>query len=45
MLVANKFIESIKYSKDDPAEYGINLDLIQKNYADHSQAYLPNRFL
>ena len=34
MLVASQFIESIKYSKDDPAEYGINLDLIQKNYAD-----------
>ena len=34
MLVASKFIESIKYSKDEPAEYGMNLDLIQKNYAD-----------
>ena len=34
MLVASEFIDSIKYSKDDPTEYGINLDLIQKNYAD-----------
>jgi len=34
MLLASDLIESIKYSKDDPTEYGINLDLIQKNYAD-----------
>ena len=34
MLLVSELIESIKYSKDDPTEYGINLDLIQKNYAD-----------
>ena len=30
MHLNSEFIDLIKYSKDDPSEYGINLDLIQK---------------
>ena len=46
----NDFLELVKYSKDDPNEYGINLDLIQKNYSqdkntDHGRIALISNYV
>ena len=46
----NDFLELVKYSKDDPNEYGINLDLIQKNYnqdknTDHGRIALISNYV
>ena len=46
----NDFLELVRYSKDDPNEYGINLDLIQKNYSqdkntDHGRIALISNYV
>ena len=50
MLLNSEFIDLIKYSKDDPSEYGINLDLIQKNFSnekitDHGRIALISNYV
>ena len=50
MHLNSEFIDLIKYSKDDPSEYGINLDLIQKNFSnekktDHGRIALISNYV
>ena len=50
MHVNSESIDLVKYSKDDPSEYGINLDLIQKNFStekitDHGRIALISNYV